>query len=80
VPERDRRQVHLSLTELGEEIYRQAVAILLECNEAVLAEVEPEQLRDAGQVLSSTLVKLVGEGELASDLVNFGRFALDAER
>ena len=76
VPARDRRQVNLSLTDLGEDIYRQAVEILLARNEAVLADVAPERLREASRVLQAALEKLVGEGELASDLMNFGRFAL----
>jgi DNA-binding MarR family transcriptional regulator len=80
VPERDRRQVTLCLTDLGEETYRQAVAILAERNAYVLAEIEPARLDDATQVLRGTLQKLVGEGPLAEDLTNFGRFALDSQR
>lgn len=73
VPERDRRQVHLSLTDLGNDVYRQAVAILIDRNRAVLADVEPARLREASRVLQITLEKLTGESELASDLLNFGR-------
>ena len=38
------------------------------------------RLREASQVLRATLGKLVGEAGLASDLMNFGRFALDSDR
>jgi DNA-binding MarR family transcriptional regulator len=79
VPERDRRQVNLSLTEAGEESYRQAVAILFARNQEILAEVSSDRLRDANQVLRTTLEKLVGNAALAADLTNFGRFALDSE-
>jgi DNA-binding MarR family transcriptional regulator len=80
VPERDRRQVTLSLTEAGEDIYRQAVAILSERNQTILAGIEPVRLNDTNDVLRIALEKLVGEGEMATDLTNFGRFALDSER
>ena len=80
VPERDRRQVTLALTDEGEAIYRQAVAILLSRNEAVISGIDPKRLSDAVQVLGVTLERLVGGGEVAADLLSFGRFALDSER
>jgi DNA-binding MarR family transcriptional regulator len=80
VPERDRRQVTLSLTDAGEDIYRQAVAILSERNQTILAGIAPARLNDTNDLLRITLEKLVGEGEMATDLTNFGRFALDSER
>ena len=72
VPDRDRRQVNLALTDLGKTIYGQAVEILKERNQAVLADVDPERLREATRVLQETLLKLTGDDRLAADLLNFG--------
>ena len=72
VPDRDRRQVNLVLTELGKTIYSQAVTILKDRNQEVLAEVDPKRLREATRVLQEVLLKLTGEGDLAVDLLNFG--------
>ena len=74
-PARDRRQVNLTLTDLGKTVYRDAVAILKDRNEAVLAGVDPARLRDAARVLQVTLERLTGDGELAADLLSFGRTA-----
>jgi DNA-binding MarR family transcriptional regulator len=79
VPARDRRQVTLALTEAGEDIYRQAVAILSTGNQAVVGKIPPRRLQDATEVLGVTLERLVGGGQMAEDLLNFGRFALDPE-
>jgi DNA-binding MarR family transcriptional regulator len=78
-PVRDRRQVNLSLTDPGKEVYRDAVAILKDRNEAVLAGIAPERLRDAARVLQMTLEKLAGDNDLAADLLNFGRTAPDSK-
>jgi DNA-binding MarR family transcriptional regulator len=72
-PPRDRRQVNLSLTDLGKAVYRDAVAILKARNEAVLDGVDPRRLRDAARVLQTTLERLTDDGELAADLLSFGR-------
>jgi DNA-binding MarR family transcriptional regulator len=80
VPPRDRRQVTLALTDDGEAIYRQAVAILLASNQTIIGGIDPERLRDTIQVLSIALEGLVGGGDAAADLLNFGRFALDVQR
>lgn len=79
-PERDRRQVNLSLTDAGEDLYQEAIAILFEGNQAVLADVDAVRLEDASEVLRSALEKLVGQRDVAADLMNFGRFALASER
>jgi MarR family transcriptional regulator, lower aerobic nicotinate degradation pathway regulator len=71
-PDRDRRQINLSLTEAGKTVYSEAVAILKARNAAVLSEVDPRRLRDATRVLQEVLLKLTGEGDLANDLLNFG--------
>lgn len=72
VPDRDRRQITLSLTDDGKGVYARAVAILRDRNQEVLAGVDEKRLRDATRVLQKALVKLTGEGELARDLLNFG--------
>lgn len=72
VPDRDRRQITLSLTDDGKGVYALAVAILRDRNQEVLAGVDEKRLRDATRVLQKALVKLTGEGELARDLLNFG--------
>lgn len=72
VPDRDRRQVNLSLTDLGEEVYGQAVMILNERNKRLLDEEDPRRLRDAMRVLQNTVRKLSGSDDLADDLLNFG--------
>ncbi|HEX3367477.1 MarR family transcriptional regulator [Phenylobacterium sp.] len=72
VPDRDRRQVNLSLTEPGKTIYSQAVNILKEHNQEVLAEVDPKRLREATRALQAVLLKLTGDDDLAVDLLNFG--------
>jgi DNA-binding MarR family transcriptional regulator len=72
-PARDRRQVNLSLTDLGKSVYGEAVAILKARNEAVLAGIDPSRLRDAARVLQTTLERLTGDGGLAADLLSFGR-------
>ena len=72
VPDRDRRQVNLRLTALGKEIYSQAVAILKDRNQQVLEDVDPKRLREATRVLQEVLMKLTDEGDLATDLLNFG--------
>ena len=73
VPDSDRRQVNLALTEAGETIYAEAVAILLEHNRQVLAGIPPEDLRTASRVLQVAVRGLVGEGKLADELLSFGR-------
>jgi DNA-binding MarR family transcriptional regulator len=75
VPDRDRRQVNLALSDLGATVYAQAVEILKERNRMVLAEVDAERLRAATRVLQETLLKLAGDGDLAADLLNFGNAA-----
>jgi DNA-binding MarR family transcriptional regulator len=72
VPDRDRRKVTLVLTDLGKSVYGQAVAILKDRNQELLADVDPQRLREAARVLQQALRKLAGEGELATDLLNFG--------
>ncbi|HEY3949182.1 MarR family transcriptional regulator [Phenylobacterium sp.] len=73
VPGHDRRQVILALTDLGEETYIRAVAILKEFNAGLLADVEHERLRDVTRVLQHALRKITGDDALATDLLTFGR-------
>lgn len=77
-PDRDRRQVNLRLTERGKTVYGQAVEILRDGNRSILAAVDPRRLREATRVLQETLLKLTGDGDLATDLLSFGTFAAPA--
>ncbi|THD61023.1 MarR family transcriptional regulator [Phenylobacterium sp.] len=72
-PEHDRRQVNLSLTTEGEAIYRKAVAVLKDLNAALLADVDPDRLRDLARLLQVVLHRLTGTDSLAMDLLTFGR-------
>ena len=72
VPDRDRRQVNLSLSELGEAAFVQGAAILDPHNLHLLQDEAPAQMRHAMAVLQNTLRKLAGNEDLAADLLNFG--------
>ena len=72
VPESDRRQVNLSLSELGEQAFAQGAAILDPHNVHLLRDEAPSQMRHAMAVLQNTLRKLAGNEVLAADLLNFG--------
>ena len=72
VPDRDRRQVNLSLSELGEAAFGQGAAILDPHNLHLLKDEAPQQMRHAMAVLQNTLRKLAGNEVLAADLLNFG--------
>jgi DNA-binding MarR family transcriptional regulator len=72
VPERDRRQVNLSLSDLGEAAFLQGAAILDPHNLHLLKDEAPAQMRDAMEVLQNTLRKLAGNEVLAAELLNFG--------
>jgi DNA-binding MarR family transcriptional regulator len=72
VPESDRRQVNLSLSELGEAAFVQGAAILDPHNVHLLKDEAPTQMRHAMGVLQNTLRKLAGNEVLAADLLNFG--------
>jgi DNA-binding MarR family transcriptional regulator len=72
-PEHDRRRVNLLLTDEGEAIYRQAIAIIKDLNATVLEDADPDRLRDATRLLQTVLRKLTGADALAMDLLTFGR-------
>jgi DNA-binding MarR family transcriptional regulator len=72
VPESDRRQVNLSLSELGHQAFGHGAAILDPHNLHLLQDEPPAQLRHAMTVLQNTLRKLAGNEVLAADLLNFG--------
>lgn len=72
VPESDRRQVNLSLSEVGEQAFAQGAAILDPHNLHLLKDEAPAQMRHAMAVLQNTLRKLAGNEVLAADLLNFG--------
>ena len=73
VPESDRRQVNLAMTEEGERRYTQTVALMQERNDRVLAKINPKRLREATRFLQQVLQGVVDDDALARDLLNFGR-------
>jgi DNA-binding MarR family transcriptional regulator len=72
VPESDRRQVNLSLSDQGDAAFAQGAAILDPHNAHLLNDEVPTQLRHAMAVMQNTLRKLAGNEALAADLLNFG--------
>lgn len=72
VPESDRRQVNLRLSDVGEQAFAQGAAILDPHNLHLLNDEAPTELRHAMAVLQNTLRKLAGNEVLAADLLNFG--------
>ncbi|MGZ6047295.1 MAG: MarR family winged helix-turn-helix transcriptional regulator [Phenylobacterium sp.] len=72
VPETDRRQVNLSLSDMGQEAFARGAAILDPHNLHLLNDEAPAQVRHAMAVLQNTLRKLAGNEALAADLLNFG--------
>jgi len=73
VPETDRRQVNLAITEAGEMRYAQALALMQERNDRTLAKINPKRLREATRFLQQVLQGVVDDEALARDLLNFGR-------
>src|SRR5262249_44332243 len=71
-PDRDRRQANLALTDLGEQVYGQAVEIMLGHNARVLEGGDAERLRETTRMLQDTLTRLVDDPALGEDLVTFG--------
>ena len=73
VPDSDRRQVSLALTDAGEEVYGRAVAVLMHRNREVLADIESKDLRTASRVLQAVLRQLLGDEKLSEEILSFGR-------
>jgi DNA-binding MarR family transcriptional regulator len=73
VPDNDRRQVQVALTEDGEAVYKDAVQKLLASNARVLQAVPPRQLRDAIRMLQVLLRELVADEPLADSMIGFLR-------
>ena len=72
-PDRDRRQVLLALTELGEQTYARAVQLMKRHNVRAVEGVDPKALRTAARVLREVLPNLMDNPALAEDLSTFGR-------
>jgi len=73
VPANDRRLVNLAVTEAGEAIYAQAVALMKDRNRRTLQSINPKRLREATRVLQEALQGIVEDEALATDLLSFGR-------
>ena len=73
VPETDRRQVNLAVTEAGEVRYAQAAALMKARNNRTLAKIDPKRLREATRFLQLLLQGVVEDDALARDLLSFGR-------
>lgn len=73
VPETDRRQVNLAMTESGETRFAQAWALMQDRNDRMLAQITPKRLREATRFLQQILQGIVDDDALAQDLLNFSR-------
>lgn len=73
VPESDRRQVNLAVTEAGEIHYAEAAALMKARNDRALAKINPKRLRDATRFLQHLLQGVVEDDVVARDLLSFGR-------
>jgi DNA-binding MarR family transcriptional regulator len=73
VPEEDRRQVCLALTETGQKAYSGALAALLGFNQQMLEGLEPHRVRDAARLLQAVLSNVVGDEALSAELLTFRR-------
>jgi DNA-binding MarR family transcriptional regulator len=73
IPDSDRRQVNLAVTEAGEVHYAQAAAVMRARNRRTLARINPRRLRDATRILQHLLQGVIEDDAIARDLLNFGR-------
>jgi DNA-binding MarR family transcriptional regulator len=71
VPQSDRRQVLLQLTEEGERLYQRGVAILMPFNRDLLAGLGERRQREVARALQVILRNLAGDD--ADDLIAFAR-------
>ena len=79
-PERDRRQVRLSLTEAGQQLYARAVDQLLDFNCQALTGVPAERQRDISRGLAAVIRNLEPDPEMAEALIRFEPAALPGRR
>lgn len=70
-PPADRRQVHLSLTQQGQDIYDQAVDQLLAFNRQALAGVDPGRQREISRGLATVIRNLAPDPQVAEALIRF---------
>jgi DNA-binding MarR family transcriptional regulator len=73
VPAKDRRKVIVRLTKAGEAVYDQAVLALFDFNEANIGGIDPDKLRDVARTLQTILHNVLGDDELAADILTYGR-------
>lgn len=70
-PATDRRQVHLSLTQQGQDIYDQAVDQLLAFNRQALAGVDAGRQREISRGLATVIRNLAPDPQTAEALIRF---------
>ena len=70
-PATDRRQVHLSLTDQGQDIYDQAVDQLLAFNRQALDGVDGDRQREISRGLAKVIRNLAPEPQIAEALIRF---------
>ncbi|MDP2226894.1 MAG: MarR family transcriptional regulator, partial [Moraxellaceae bacterium] len=70
-PAADRRQVHISLTDQGHEIYAQAVDQLLAFNRQALEGVDGARQREISRGLATVIRNLASDTQLAEALIGF---------
>ncbi|HLZ75655.1 MarR family transcriptional regulator [Phenylobacterium sp.] len=75
---RDRRQVILSLTDLGRETHRRAMGVVLALNEQLLNNVPEAERRAAARVLMEVLENLAPSRLARDGIIHFSREGLDA--
>ena len=72
-PPHDRRQISLSLTPIGEKIYRQGIPILRAFNRKVLTGAQDDKLREVVRTLRIAVRNLIADPAKAEDVIAFGR-------
>lgn len=71
-PPADRRQVNLGLTEKGEQVYAEAVQVLLDNNAGALDGLDPDSIREATRVLQNVVSVQAPSRRDAANLLTFG--------
>jgi len=73
IPDSDRRQVNLAVTEAGESHYAAASSVMRARNSRTLVRINPKRLRDATRFLQQLLQGVIEDDAISRDLLNFGR-------
>lgn len=73
VPQHDRRQVTLGLTEAGEIAYTRAVGVLMAFNRSKMRGVDEDETRQGARLMRKLLRNLFADEEIADEVIAFGR-------